>query len=195
MADDTKTQQQGDPGPQPTIDADQIRETVMGTLQEWQAQQQEQARIEAERAASRPQPTENRRNPMHDIVAPVVRDMAEPALRALDITANDAKDAALFYVEHPEALTYKKDLENASDTMKRQGTPMTREALWDWYRGKNFDKFRDQANKKQQEDAERAAREAATLGPGSPNRDAGPQKDPHDMTDEELAKAVQGVAF
>ena len=188
MTDENKTAT-GDQGPQPGVDADMIRQAVQGAvgdaLANWTPPEP--------RSVPNPRPTadNNQRNPLVDLVVPIV----EPAFRALDLATNDARDVALFYTEHPEALEFKGDVEKAAESLKKQGTPMTREAVWDWFRGKNFGKFHERENKRQVKEAEDAARAAAMVGPGSPAQRSQSTKDPHDMTDEELAEAVKGVAF
>lgn len=193
MAEEQKEQPAGDKGPQPAIDLDAIRgmvsEGVRGAMEEFRQTQETQPDPTLEhRESRRPEPTT--RNPLADVIGPLVN----PALQHLGTEIADAKDAALFYVENPRFLKHKKGLEDAFNTLKKQGTPMTRDAVAKWYMGQHYDAFRKEdevAAAKAAEDA----KAAADQGPGASRTRTAPTKDPHDMSDEELAKSLEGVAF
>jgi hypothetical protein len=182
-----KPKPEGDKGPQPAIDADAIKaavgEAVGAALADWTPPEPRSAEPQ------RPQP-----QPNDDPLADLIGSKVNPALRSMGYEIADAKDAAMFYVEHPEALKHKKALEDAFNTLKAQGTPMSRVAVFDWYKGKNFDTFRKEANEEAALAAEKA-KEAGDTGPGVSRRREVASKDPHTMSDEELSKALEGVAF
>lgn len=186
MPDPEPKLKEGDKGPQPAIDADAIRavvgEEVGKALADWTPP-------EPRAAEPRPQPKEG-----EDPLADLIGSRVNPALTRMGYEIADAKDAALFYVEHPEALKHKKAVEDAFNTLKAQGTPMSRVAVFDWYKGKNFDTFREEANKEAKEAAERA-KDASDAGAGVSRHREVAAKDPHSMSDEDLSKALEGVAF
>jgi len=185
MADDNKDPKDdkgGDKGPQPGVDADAIRAVVQDALANWTPPEPER------RPEPRPQPQGD--DPLADLIGSRVN----PALKHLGYEIADAKDASLFYVGHPEAVKHKAAVEEAFNRLKQQGTPMARAAVWDWYKGKNFDQFRKEAAEAEKE-AERRAREAGDTGPGAARHREVQTKDPHTMSDEELSKAMEGVAF
>lgn len=181
MAEDEK--KDADKGPQPGVDADVIRQAVGDALANWTPPQ--------------PQPREPERRPEpqpSDPLADLIGSRVNPALRTMGYEIADAKDAALFYVEHPEALKHKKAVEDAFNTLKAQGTPMARVAVFDWYKGKNFEQFREESNVAAKKAAD-AAKDAADVGPSGARRREMTPTDPHTMTDADLSKAMEGVAF
>lgn len=180
-------QKKGDLGPQPGINAEMIRQAVGDALADW-TPPRPQSNDDVE-PGRRPEPSGST-DPLADLIGSRVN----PALKQLGYAAADAKDAAMFYIEHPEMVKHKKDIEEAFSTLMKQGQPMSREAVAAWYKGKNFDKFREDANKADQEAAERA-KAAADTGGGAYRERTAQTKDPHTMSDEDLAKSLEGVAF
>jgi len=135
MPEDVKLKE-GDKGPQPAVDADAIKAIVSDALSNWTPP--EPQRREPERRPE-PQPAD----PLADLIGSRVN----PALKMLGYEIADAKDAALFYVDHPQMVKHKTAIEEAFNALKSQGTPMARAAVSDWYRGKNWDKFREEEKK------------------------------------------------
>ena len=194
MADEPVKQEGAEPiiaGATPAVDMDQIaarshaaaKEGMAEFLQEERARLQQQARVQARV----PQPSEN---PLE----PVVMSVAQPHVNRAIIEARDAKDAAMFYAEHPEGLKYKKEIEEAFDQLKAQGTPFNRDACYNWVKGKNLDHFVTEGVKARDLAVERA-QNATSVDSGGRGAGAVPARDPYKMNDEDLNKAVAGVAF
>lgn len=188
MPDDVK-QPAGDPGPQPQIDLESVRaaagDAVRDALKDWKPPEPQ---YHEPAPAPRPEPVVS--NPLADVIGPLVN----PALRHLGTEVADAKDAALFYVEHPEMLKHKDGVEKAFNILKQQGTPMSRDAVGKWYRGQHFEEFHKAALEEERAAAERA-RDGADVGPGASRDRKVIVKDAHAASDEDLAKALDGVAF
>jgi hypothetical protein len=183
MADDKVVDEKGaDKGPQPGVDADAIRAAVRDELSAWQPP-------EPQRREPAPRP-----QPQGDPLANIIGAHVNPALQQMGYEIADAKDAALFYVDHPEMHAHKGEIEKAFNSLKAQGTPMTRSAVADWYRGKNFDKFVEERKDSEKKAAERA-RDAADTGGGSGRSRNAVPVDPHSQSDDDLAKSLEGVAF
>ena len=186
MADDDKK----DAGPTPAIDADAIQTAVSNALKDWQPPQPQVSNV-----VPSPEPTVNNRNPLEDVVGPVVK----PMIYGAQVEAADAKDAALFYASD-EAKNLsgeeKRAIEQAFEQLKKQGTPFSRAAVFAWHRGtgKNFDKAVEQAIK-DRDTKIKAAEQQTSVGPGSPDRGGKPAVDAHSLSDDDLTKAMQGQAF
>lgn len=122
-----------------------------------QAQQQQQAAIQQQW----------QQDPVGAAVAPYVVPMA----RELTLRAEAAEDKADFYTSHPEALRYKGKVEELFRKAYDQGRPTSRESLWKFHIGENFDHFAKEREENQRLQAEEAARIGATVGgafrPGS----------------------------
>lgn len=189
--DEEKEKGPEDKGPQPSIDlaavrsaaADAARDAVQGAMESFHTREPEPSPEER-----RPQPTS--RNPLADVIGPLVN----PALQHLGTEVADARDAALFYVENPRFVKHKKGIEDAASALKKQGTPMTRDAVSKWYMGQHWEAFKKEDEEATTLAAEKA-KDAADQGAGASRTRSVPSKDPHDMTDEELGKTLEGVAF
>lgn len=128
-------------------------------------------------------------DPMADLIRPHV----EPGLRASQLAALDAKDAAVFYATTPEAAAFRDKVEGAAQKLMAAGTPFVREDIWKWFLGGNPDVYAKVTKDKSDLAAARAAG-ATHVGPGSPpKQDA--VKQALDMTPEELSKEMEGRTF
>lgn len=196
MADPVKTQAELDAeaaaakaaaaGPTPSFDAEKFRGEIMADVQQFMATQDKDVELDAAVRRGQPVATEN---PLAGVLEPIVG----PRLREASLNAEAARDTSLFYSTHPEAIEYKDDLEKAFNVMLKNGTPITHEATWDWYRGRNQDKFfakRQEAEKKKLA----AAEAAGTLEPGA-RPVAGTTKSAHEATNEELAAGLKDILF
>lgn len=133
-----------------------------------------------------PQPTQN---PLQAVIDPLIA----PHVNRAALAAQAAQDAAVFYSSHPEAVKYQPDIEQAFNQLIAQGTPFTRQAVWEWYRGKNFDKFVKEEQEKDQ--AKINAANNVADGGGGIRPAGGPVKDAFTASDDELKNALNGVSF
>jgi len=130
------------PGPTPEIDASQIKGlegVVKGALKSF-VEENKDTDIPEEEEDDDPlkqTPTARDSDPLRDAIAPMI----QPALDKINLTAQDAKDASVYYATHPEAVKHSKKLEAAFNKMASQGTPQTRESLMEWLKGHDFDSF------------------------------------------------------
>lgn len=196
---DQNQNQEGNPAaahgsPQPQIDVESMRQAMREEIQQaistidkdqslpGYSPQRDQ---DLNHQTAQPQATEN---PLKAVLDPYL----QPQLKALGLLAQGAQDAAIFYGTHQDALEFKEDIEKAFNALINQGTPFAREAVWEWYRGKNFDKFYQK--KKESEDNKLAqAGDAMIVGSGArPNVQT---KEAFVATDDELEKGLKDVAF
>jgi len=137
----------------------------------------------------RPQPQEN---PLDSVISPYV----DPKLSKANLMANAARDSAIFYARHPEAIEYMDEVEKVFNGLLEQGSPYDHEAVWSWFRGSpgNFEKFAEEHMKAEQEKIEAAKRDSTVDGGARPRGNV-QVKDAHEATDEELEKGLEGVSF
>jgi len=171
-----------DKGPAPAIDPAQLQTAIdEGLARAMESQRQREAEVSA-----RPTAVEN---PLAPIIDPIIN----PRLKNIDTKANAAYDASIFYATHPEAVEHQAEVEGAFNTMIQNGTPLTHQTIWEWYKGKNEDKFfqkRVEADKKKLE----AAKEFTTVD-GGVRPQGGERKQAFDASDEELKGGLKDVAF
>ena len=133
-------------------------------------------------------------NPLTD----AIREAVGPDLAAVGLAAQSALDMASFYSNpknHDDgAIEHRDEIEQAFTRLAASGHPFTRQDVWEWYKGHNFDKFSAERSKKHDEQVTRTGINTAVVGPGSPPR-GGEAKDPWSMSHDELSKALDGVTF
>ena len=117
----------------------------------------------------------------------------EPYLRDVRVAVADAKDHSAFYQMNPAAAKHQTAIEEKFNQLLRARTPWDRSTIYNEMRGREFDKFRTEANTAEQA-AQAAAAQAGTLGPGTPPRSTS-FEDPFSMDSEELGKRLHGVSF
>lgn len=182
---------EGNQGPTPTVNVEEFRgvieETMRGVLAEGRREE-----IPDESRGGRPQPRggEGPNNPLADLVGGIVN----PALRQTGIEAASARDAAIFYAAHPDAVKHQADIERGVSEMAKAGVYLTREAVYNHWRGQNIDKIIEERNKETAEAAKRA-QEAAGVGDGAPGGVPKgvkvPAGDPVSWSDEDLDKFLK----
>ena len=133
-------------------------------------------------------------NPLTD----AIREAVGPDMQAIGLAAQSAMDMASFY-SNPKNLddnvmTHREEIEQAFTRLAASGHPFTRQDVWEWYKGHNFEKMSEERAKRHDETVTRTGERTAVIGPGSPpvSREA---KDPWSMSHDELSKALDGVAF
>ncbi len=173
----------------PEIDYDAIAARTAEKLREsFQAAPQPQPRHQPAAAATSG-------DPIGDMIDPYVRPHVERAERAAKLAELAAQDAAVFYADHPDlSAEDRKEIEKRFAGLRANGVPFQREDILKHYRGENIDKEVDRRIKSREDAAKRAANAGAVVGPGSPDK-VQSFKNPHDMSTEELEKALDGVAF
>ena len=191
MADEgqEKNNQQGAAaGATPEFDYEKMRGMMREEFQQFISTEDKDGTAARYEPPARPTATEN---PLAAVINPIV----QPALATAILAAHDAKDAAIFYQTHPEAGKHQADIEKAFNALVQQGTPFTREAVWAWYRGNNFDKFLQEARQADQQKVEDAKNvQEGNTGFRVPGGQ-GPLKDAFAATDDELKSALNGVTF
>lgn len=181
----------GGTGAAPAVDADAIAAAVGVQMTKWAEENLNKEPDAPEPTPSNVAPTPTEANPLKE----AVDTYTAPAIASAKLDSQAARDASTFYVTHPEAVKYSKDIEGAFDKLISQGTPFSHDAVWEWYRGKNFDKFHAEAveaDKQKLDDAENAE----TI---SQNGQRPVQKaritDPHAASEEDLDKALDNMEF
>ncbi len=178
-----------DKGPAPAINPEELQAAIAAGVKgyiEAHGDELPQRQVAHQQQQSRPEAQEN---PLSAVIDPVIN----PRLRALDVKATAAYDASLFYATTPEAIRFKDDVEKAFNTMVEQGTPLSHQAVWEWYKGKNEEKFYQERAEKDRRKLE-AAKEFSTVEGGIRPSNATP-KDAHSATDDELRTGLKDVAF
>ena len=179
-------------GAAPAVDAGAIATAVGVEMTKWAEEHLNKPDPEGpEPTPSNVAPTPTEANPLKEAVDAYTA----PGLAAAKLDSQAARDGTIFYAAHPEAQKHMKELEGAFDKLVQQGTPFSHDAVWEWYKGKNFDKFHAEAveaDKQKLEDAENAE----TI---SQNGERPPQKkkmaDPHSASDDDLDKAMDNMEF
>lgn len=173
-------------GAEPAFDPEKMRSVIREELQQAMTTTDKDSIYEPPVATPAPAPTVN---PLEAVINPIVA----PHIKQAALVAEGARDAATFYISHPEAIKYQDELEKAFNALLNQGTPFTRAAVWAWYRGQNFDKFLQEARETDQAKIEQA--KANADGGGGIRPTGGSVKDAHSASDEELSAALQNVSF
>lgn len=178
-------------GAAPAVDADAIAAAVGVQMTKWAEENLNKEPVVPEPTPSSITPIPTEANPLKEAVDTYIA----PGLAAAKLDSQAARDGTIFYAAHPEAQQYMKELEGAFDKLVQQGTPFSHDAVWEWYRGKNFDKFHAEAaeaDKHKLEDAENAE----TIGQNG-ERPAQRTKitDPHSASDDDLDKAMDNMEF
>ncbi len=182
---DEKDIKQEEGGPKPAFSIEDIRSAAREAVQD--GLQEYETRRSSEQPAA---PIEG--NPLRDVLRPVL----DPELSRINIIAEGAKDAAIFYSSSPEASAHKDYIEKAFQTMVQNGTPMNRDAIYKHWKGENeqtrFKAWREEEIKREKEAEERKQYE--TIGGG--NRPVvGKVVEARDLPIEELEKALEGMTF
>lgn len=151
------------------------------------AQAQAERDAEERRRAAAPKPGED---PVGDMVRPYVA----PAVREARLASEAAIDAVTFYQRNPNASKHMDEIESRFKRMVENGTPFQRQDIFNHLRGEKYDEFKAADDQAQREAAERAQREALSVGPGG-RPGTGPVKDAWEASDEELADALKTVSF
>jgi len=171
------------PGTEPQIDMSRLEASMQAAAG--------RAIADAQRNA-RPAPPVHATEP--DPVADVLRPYVVPLAQAMNLKADDAKDAAIFYHTTAEAGAFAADIEAKFNECVANGRPMNRASIWQWYKGANFDKFAD-ARQKHRDDEIKRAREAQTVQGSRGGVPAGRPQIDVNASDEDLASAIRGLQF
>lgn len=154
-----------------------------------QAAQAERQQREAQDAAAR-QAAATAANP--DPVADVLRPHLQPLAAMLNLKAEDAKDASVFYATTPAAGKYSAAIETKFTECVQRGQPMNRASIWQWIRGS--DAFLSERIKERDAELE-TARQAQTLQGSRGSLPAGTPSIDVNASDEDLAKSLENVQF
>lgn len=184
-------------GPEPEFTIEQLGTALKGTIQEALAEQF--AKVPHDRdpyRESRSEPSTDQREPENPLMA-ALAPMLAPAFKRLGMSSASAEDAAVFYSSTPRAVQHREEIEKITKSLHDQGIPFAREAIWDWYKGKNMEKFMKEAHE-EQEVAAKAALIASGVGVGAPNLTPelsailSSGKSAHELSDEELDLLIKG---
>jgi hypothetical protein len=92
-----------------------------------------------------------------DPVAQTITPIVGPALQQLALQTAAVNDKADFYIGHPEAVEFRKQIESKFQEMLGQGRAMDRDSIWTWFKGDNEDLFFDRRQKQLVEAQQRGA--------------------------------------
>lgn len=149
--------------------------------------------IPAGRPAQPAQPAAPRpANPIADAVMPALEPILAPIAQNLDLQARASYDATMFYSNptNKDAFGYQAEIER-----RFAQAPRPRAAIWNELKGEKFDEFY-KARLSEQQEAEKRASLALTVGSGAPRGFMdGPAKPFDEMTDEELQQSLQTAQF
>lgn len=176
----------GDQGPVPAFDAEAMRKAISEEVQQ-QMSTVDKGHPVQDTPYRGPIATEN---PLAAIIDPIMA----PRLRMLELKADGAMDAAMFYAEHPEMLKHREKIEQAFIASINQGTPHSRNALRSWYIGENFENFRKEADEADKQKVELARRDGVIDGGYRP-AGSGVVKEAFTATTEELTTGLKDLPF
>ena len=146
----------------------------------WQDQQRQQQSQEQQRAAQQAA--------QQDTFGQLVQPYVAPAVQALQFQNNATRDYVDFYTSHPEASVRKAEVEQKFNEMASQGRAIPRDDINTWMVG------REQI-KRDREEAAEAALKASTLQAGSAQRGNLINKDPREMSRDELMTFLGEVSI
>jgi hypothetical protein len=148
----------------------------------------------ARRNQEQQQQEANARATQADPVASTIMPILAPALRELAIKGDSGRDAAVFYATTPQAAKYSGVIEARFNELLKRGIPVDRASLWNLIKGENQESFVQQAIKDRDEEVKRA-QEAATVRGSRGGAPAAQVREASSMSQDELLKALDNVAF
>lgn len=155
------------------------QQAIEGVARRNQQQQQQQQAVAATQA---------------DPVASTIMPILSPVLRELAIKGDSGRDAAVFYATTPQAAKYSGVIEARFNELLARNIPVDRASLWNLIKGENQDSFVKEAIERR--DAEvKAAQEAATVRGSRGGAPSGQVREATSMSQDELLKALDNVAF
>jgi hypothetical protein len=146
----------------------------------YQDQQNQQAALEQQRAAQE--------QAQKDTFGQLVQPYVAPVAQALQFQNNDTRDYVDFYTSHPDAMTRKAEIEQKFREMASSGRAIPRDDINTWIVGR-------ESIKRDREEAAAAALKASTLQAGVGQRGALMNKDPREMTQEELSEFLADISI
>jgi hypothetical protein len=132
------------------------------------------------------------RNAIKEMVDPIYRN----ELESIRLEARAARDEATFYRKHPEAVDIADDLEKLFVESANNGRPTSREALYDFYNGREQRMNPEKYEARRKAQLERASA-ASDIGSGSNGKEkAGITIDDFkSLSLEDMERALEGVTF
>lgn len=175
-------------GPEPKIDLSQVKDAVKEVMQDLAKKDDDDDDNDRTPITPSDKPGLTPEDPVQKLVAPYVQ--------GANLNAEAALDAVNFYAATPEAAPYAKDLAKAHKAGMEGGISYTHSALWEWYKGKNQDKFFEIREKKKAADLKKAE-DAETLDTGGRpiDRTSGKVLEAHEANDDELAGGLKDLEF
>lgn len=150
-----------------------------------QRAQQEQLQQQQEQERQRVANEAAQKDAFGQVLAPYVM----PPLQQVNFKADDTRDFVSFYMENPDALTRKAEIEKTFQDMVRAGqTPRPREDINAWIVGR-------ETLAKSKEDAAQRALQASTVNAGAGGRQELLTKDPLEMTQDERRAFLANLSF
>ena len=132
-----------------------------------------------------------------DPIASTIMPVLAPALRELAIKGDSGRDAAVFYATTPAAHRWSGVIEARFNDLLSRGIPVDRASLWNLIKGEQgltADGIKFEEAVKNRDEAIKRAQEAETIRGSRGGAPAG-QRDASRMTADELATALEDVAF
>lgn len=175
-------------GPDPKLDLSTVKDAVKEIMQDLAKKDDDDDK--SDYIAPTPDESKGRapEDPVQKLVAPYVQ--------GANLNAEAALDAVNFYAATPEAAPYAKDLAKAHKAGMEGGISYTHSALWEWYQGKNQDKFFEIREKKKAADLKKAE-DAETLDTGGRpiDRTSGKVLEAQEADDEQLEGGLKDLEF
>lgn len=189
MADDDKDV--ANKGAAPVVDLDAI-----GKMFDQRLQPMANEIAQLKQATAPQQQTQDA--PLDDPIAAMVK----PHIDRANLLAEAAADQAAFYTTGSQSDLADKqeargEIEKTFGALMQANRPMTREAIWEAYKGRNIDKFIQKAQNRAKSEADRLAAASTMVdgaGGGRPDPNA-PKGNPHEWDEDTLNKAVANISF
>jgi len=195
----------GTQGAANTVDQKTLEGLVQGAVKSGLEQMVSEAKKAQDDAAAAAAAEEARKKAQGD-QSSAVGDWLKPHLqpmdenlKTLDHRTTMAQDAAVFYTDerNKEAFEYRERVEEVVQREAKRGNVISRKDAWNWLRGgelyDTIQKKRDESRVAAEQQKIKEAQDAQTAGPsvGSVRF----EKDPEQMSTDELGKALSGVKF
>jgi hypothetical protein len=167
------------------------------SLHEFANEQQQEARRQQETQQQAQRQASYNDRQAGDPLAQAIQPYVAPGINAAILEAQSATDAAKFYSSTDLDRKHWPAIEQAFERMKAQGTPLKREELDHWYRGKNAKMFQEEAIALAQAKEQEALKAQGGVGGLRVEPSATPKAltDPYGATHEELTTALKNVSF
>jgi len=177
-----------------TDDFKQVQSLIRGEVEKYAAEafdkqkQQVPAQTQTEQQQAQQQ--------LRDLISPFV----DPGINEAKLTAADARDYVDFYNSNDVEVTYKQQVEETFNELKKMGRPLPRTDIMNYLVGKEYradpDKFTAKQSERKKAQLDRAIT-ASDFGSGAVDRQRNESMFTNfdSLSVEDMAKALDGVTF